>query len=247
MELFTTSLAAAITEKGFEAATLQESMSRFIELSNMTLEKSSTAELYLNEKSLENLNHILDQDKYKKLAEYRELCETNPEAARALSNDIHVKGQLGEGLMEAQLTPYGEVRTQIPVQLDGAATSNKIDIQLVESNSSLKQTELTISDDNIHAINNYDVVKGDTASFEVKNGGTSYLKQELANGDLQQQIAAGKSISDHSFVVINQDTASAILAKPETGSKIISDIQAAGGRLIVGLPEQAVQSAIFLT
>lgn len=246
MDPFTTSMAATMTEKGVETATLQEYMSRLNELSNMTLEKSSTVELHLNEQTSETINQILDQDRYKKLAEYREMCETNPEAARALSNDINVKGQLGEGLMEAQLTPYGEVRTQIPVHLDGATASNRIDLQLVNTDANLKQTELTMSDNNIHRIDNYDVMKGDTASFEVKNGSISYLKQELADGSLQQQIAAGKSISEHSFVVINEDTAHAIVANPEAGTKIISAIQESGGRLIVGLPEQAVQSAIFL-
>ncbi|WP_274362821.1 hypothetical protein [Paenibacillus thermotolerans] len=247
MEPFTSGAAAVAAEAAAEGAAMQEAALHAIELSSAAAEKSAVADVTLNEKTIHTLNELLDQDKYKKLAEFRELSQTDPEAARALSGDIHVKGQMGEAIMEAQLSPAGEVKSQVPVELDGAPSSNVVDLQLTESKMNLKQTELTVEDGGIVSTDNYDVMKGESASFEVKNGGMPYLRQELAAGELQQQIAAGKSISDHSFVVINEDTARAIMANPEAGFKIIQAIQDAGGKLIVGLPDQAVQSAIFLS
>ena len=247
MEFITSSAAAWAAEKAAETSALQESLSQSFELHSKVAELGHLPEMQPNEPTLEALDGILNQDRYKKLAHFREFSATDPEAARAMANDIQVKGQLGESLMEARLSAYGEVKSQVPVQVEGAPTSNRIDLQLLDSDANLKQTELGIEDGSVLRLDNYDVMRGDSASFEVKNGSLPYLQQELASGELQQQIAAGKRISDYSFVVINEDTARAILSRPDAGASIIQMIQDAGGRLIVGLPEQAVQTAIFLS
>ena len=69
------------------------------------------------------------------------------------------------------------------------------------------------------------LIKGDSASFEVKNGGLEYLRQEIVSGDLPQQIEAGKEISDQSYVIINEDTAKRLIENPDAAEVIINKIQ----------------------
>ncbi|MGQ7890635.1 hypothetical protein [Paenibacillus sp. WC2504] len=247
MEPVTSTAAVIAAEKVAETTAIQEWASHAFELSRKMTDGIGVSEIQFNEKTVDTLNQLLDQDRYKKLAEFRETSIQNPEAARALFNNVQIKGQMGESVMEAQLSPYGEVKTQVPVQLEAATTSNKVDLVLTESNANLKQVEINLADNHLFLDNNYDIIKGDSASFEVKNGGLPYLRQELLSGELQQQIAAGKSIADQSYVVISEDTAKSLMANPTMGTEIVQSIQDAGGRLIVGLPEQAVQQAIFLS
>lgn len=239
-------MTAVVAEKTAETFAIQEAGKKLAEVSSMAQEWNRAAELQMNKQVMENINVLLEQDRYKKLAEFRELSQHSPEMVRAAYNDIHLKGQFGESLMESVLMQHGEVRTQIGVQLDGVPTGNKIDLQLLESDASLKQWELRLDKDHVVVDANYNVMKGDSASYEVKNGGMPYLRQELAAGELQQQIQAGRQISDHSFVVINEDTAQALLQSPEQARAVIEQIQDAGGKLIVGLPKQSVQMAMFL-
>ncbi|AYA76028.1 hypothetical protein DOE78_11590 [Bacillus sp. Y1] len=226
-----------VAERVAEAAVVKEIAAPSIEL----------AEVAIDESMITRLNEILDQQEYKKLGEFRELSQTNPEAIPAAFNDINVKGQAGEAIMEANLSQYGQVEKQIPVRLEGADTGNIIDLRLAESNSNVRITELIAEDGQIVANHNYDILKGDSASFEVKNGGVQYLRQEVINGELLQQIKAGKEISDHSFVIINEDTARQLMSSPELAEDTIRRIEEAGGKLVVGLPEQAVQMAVFMS
>ncbi|MGD6778540.1 hypothetical protein ACQCT3_02235 [Sutcliffiella horikoshii] len=249
MEPFSTAAATAVLERSAEGVVLQEGLSLY-QLEQIYRPPEGLGHLgdfHVTEETVTNLNNILDgNSSYRKLEEFRELARTNPEAIMPYFNDIHTKGQAGEAIFEANLQRFGEVRTQEVVQLEGAATGNKIDLQLVESTDNIKQLELTMDNGQVIADGNYDILKGDSASFEVKNGGLDYLRQEVRNGELLQQIEAGKQLSDHSYVVINEDTAAKLMENPTIAENIIRQINEAGGKLIVGLPEEAVQTSIFL-
>jgi len=245
VEPMTAAVATAAVEKASETA-LQETFRHMAEIGRRSSEWSEVGGLRPDPATLERVDALLDQENYRKLNEFRELSRTHPEAVQAAYDNVHLKGQMGECLMEAKLSQYGEVLSQVPVQLSGAETGNRIDLILTESNANLKQIELKVQDGQVVMERNYDLMKGESAAFEVKNGSSAYLRQELASGELQQQIAAGAAHADHSFVVINEDTAAALLDHPEQAAKAIEDIQAAGGKLIVGLPSQSVQMAIFL-
>ncbi|MCI3923537.1 hypothetical protein MO973_25245 [Paenibacillus sp. TRM 82003] len=250
MEPITASAAATAAgvaaEKAAEISATAEISRQAAELGRAAIEGAAASRAEVSAKTVEAVNGLLDQEKYKKLAEFRELSRTNPEAVPAAYNDIHLKGQMGECVMEAKLSQVGEVRSQVPVQLEGAATGNKVDLQLAEAKSMVKQTEISIQNGEAVYGSNYDLVKGDSASFEVKNGGLPYLRQELASGELQQQIAAGLQLSDHSFVVINEDTARLLMQNPAQAAEVVRAVEEAGGKLIVGLPSQAKQMALFL-
>ncbi|MFK0524713.1 hypothetical protein ACINKY_21165 [Paenibacillus illinoisensis] len=238
---------AILTEKAAESAAMQETVQKSLEISHKAAEWNGSAELAPSQETMEKLNGLLDNEKYRKLSEFRELSQTNPDAVQEAYNNVQLKGQMGESLMEAKLSQYGEMRSQIPVQLENAAGGNRIDLQIMESNANLRQIEMNVQGGEITLDRNYDLMKGESASFEVKNGGLPYLRSELLNGELQQQIAAGKQISDHSFVVINENTAKALLQNPDLAAKVITEIEEAGGKLIAGLPSQSVQLAIFMS
>lgn len=247
MEPVTLTAAGIAAEKATEAATVQETIHKSLEISYRAAEWNGSTELVPSRATMENLNGLLDNEKYRKLTEFRELSQTSPEAVQEAYNNVQLKGQMGESLMEAKLSQYGDIRSQIPVQLENAATGNRIDLQIMESNANLKQIEMNVQGGEITMNSNYDIMKGESASFEVKNGGMPYLRSELLSGELQQQIAAGKQLSDHSFVVINENTAKALLQNPDLAAKVIAEVQESGGKLIVGLPSQSVQLAIFMS
>jgi len=246
MEPITSATALVAAETAGEAVA-KETFLQSLEIGRKAAEWNGTNELQPSLETMESLNGLLDSEKYRKLNEFRELSQSSPEAVQQAFNDINLKGQMGESLMEANLMQYGEVRSQIPVQLEGAATGNRIDLQLADSNATLKQVEMNVEGGQIKLEYNYDLLKGESASFEVKNGGLPYLRQEQLSGDLLQQIEAGKQLSDHSFVIINEDTAKAMLSNPNQAAEIISAIQESGGKLIVGLPSQSVQMALFMS
>ncbi|WP_339284444.1 hypothetical protein [Paenibacillus sp. FSL R5-0486] len=239
--------AGFLTEKVAESAALHETIQKPLEISYKAAEWNDSVELAPSPVTMEKLNVLLDSEKYRKLSEFRELSQTNPDTIQKAYNNVHLKGQMGESLMEAKLSQFGETRSQIPVQLENATSGNRIDLQIMESNSNLRQVEMNVQGGEITLDRNYDLMKGESASFEVKNGGLPYLRSELLNGELQQQIAAGKQISDHSFVVINENTAKALFQNPDLAAQVITEIQEAGGKLIAGLPSQSVQLAIFMS
>jgi hypothetical protein len=247
MELFSSAALAAVAEKTAETTVLNETSEAVLsEIEESALELPSLADFGYNQETAQRLNQILDERSYKKLNELREISQTNPELIPSYYNDIHTKGQAGEAILEANLSKFGEVNSQVPFGLEGADKGNIVDLQLKDSQSNIKMLELTEDHGQVFTDYNYDIIKGDSASFEVKNGGFPYLRQEVLNGDLLQQIKAGREISDHSFVVINEDTAKALLSSPH-GSEVIQMIQEAGGKLIVGLPSEPAQMTLFLS
>ncbi len=248
MEPFSTAAATIMLEKAAEGVAVQElNIHQLEQLGRPTEGIGHLKDFQMTDETITYLNKILDgESSYKKLEEFRELARTNPEAVSPYFNDIHTKGQAGEAILEANLQQFGEVRTQEVVQLEGVKTGNKIDLWLMESTDNIKQLELTMENGQLVADGNYDILKGDSASFEVKNGGLDYFRQEIRNGELLQQIEAGKQISEHSFVVINEDTANKLMENPTVAENVITKIHEAGGKLIVGLPEEAIQTSIFL-
>lgn len=243
MEFFS-GAAAAILEKTAETTLLSET-TILSEAAKESIVEWNLGSLEVQPDTITKLDGILEEDKYRKLYELKEVSRQNPELLPAYMNNIHVKGQMGEAYVEANLSRVGEVENQVRVHLSGSETGNIIDVRLKEAASNVKQVELVQNQGEIYLDSNYDVLKGESASYEVKNGGFPYLRQEIVNGDLLQQVRAGKDISDHSFVVINETTANELLRNPY-GTDIIKKINEAGGKLIVGLPPEHAQMALFL-
>ena len=161
LEPFITSSIASLFEKTVETAAVNESNN--ILLTEMKNIESGTGlgDFKLTNESIQSLNETLNNNEYAKLAEFREVSETNPDAAaRQYMNDIHVKGQAGEGIMKASLSRFGEVNSQIHYQLEGAEKANIIDLQLVEAKENIKQIELTIDEGQVISDYNYDTYKG---------------------------------------------------------------------------------------
>jgi hypothetical protein len=248
LEFFSGLGIASLIEKTAETTAINEAGNIMTsEVPNVIGENSglSFGDLELNSESIKALNENLDNGRYQELAEFREASKVNPEIARHYVNDIHLKGQMGEGIMESNLSRFGEVQSQVHHQLEGNDNKNIIDLHLLSSHENIKQVELAMDNGQISLENNYDIQKGESASFEVKNGGLPYLRQEVVSGELGEQILAGKDIAEHSFVVINEDTARELIENPETGEMIIKQIQESGGKLILGLPKEEVQLGIF--
>lgn len=244
MEPLSAALAAAtLSERTAELAVLTE-MQNIALLEQAKLQTAEMGHLQVNEKIIANLQTIVNDNQYRKLNELKQVSETNPELIPAFYNDIHVKGQAGEAIFEANLSQYGMVEKQIPVQLEGVETSNRLDLRLDTAKENIEQLELVVQDGQVVKDTNYDVIVGDSAVYEVKNGALSYLRQEALSGGLLQQVEAGLSISDHSFVVINEDAAQALLENPASVD-IVTKINEVGGKLIVGLPSMPDQMAIL--
>ena len=245
MELLSATLAAAtLSERTAELAVLTE-IQNIALLEHAKLQTAEMGHLQVNEKIIKNLQTIVNDTQYRMLSEMKQVVETNPELIPSYYNDIHVKGQAGEAIFEANLSQYGMVEQQIPVQLEGAETSNRLDLRLDIAKENIEQLELVVQHGQVVKDTNYDVIVGDSAAYEVKNGALAYLRQEALSGGLLQQVEAGLSISDHSFVVINEDAAQALLENPASVD-IVTKINEVGGKLIVRLPSIPDQMAILI-
>ncbi|WP_371371001.1 hypothetical protein [Sporomusa aerivorans] len=241
------STAAVIVEKAAEVTLANEvSKEAMLEAQRLVNESSGINEIQCSEQQMENFYNLIENEaRFQKLNDLKELGRMNPEAARAEFNRTiaNNKGDIGEALSESILSDSGPINRQIRVE--GVDKANIVDIQLDQANSPVVLKEVNIYDGKVILENNYDIVEGETASFEIKNGSFTYLQNEI-NGNLKSQITAGKKLSDHSFVGINEDAFMEMKNDVATTENVLKKIHEADGKLVVMLPESSIQLAMIL-
>lgn len=216
------------------AEAVREASREFIEVT--TKELSQLEEITRSQEFAENFQSALWRDTYFQSNIPREPGDYTG-FLRKLEADGMAKGKLGEMIVEAQSRTVGEVQTQVTIG------DNRIDLRL-EPNRNVKFTEITVRD-GIMELQDMYVKSGSPVSMEIKNGSLPYLQNEL-RGHLQEQIKAGLTISDQSLVVINGDALLEMAARPEHAATLIQQVQDAGGRVVVGLPDYLHQKEILL-
>ncbi len=181
-----------------------------------------------------------DMQTYKRLFQDIEAAKANPETQRALFNSItrgsNLKGQLGEYISKQQLSPYGDLATQLK---EG---SSRLDLVVDRLRSNIKLQEVVIENNEIKLADFY-AKEGQSLALEVKNGGLNYLKQEARSGHLLEQLKAAAG-HNHQLVGISRDLIPELINEPAQSTKGMVEQIIEHGRIVVSLPGEETQITV---
>lgn len=241
--------ATEVAERTAEVSKLTETTIK--EIGNI-LEKQKLTEGISNINELaKNILNPTKQDfiDYKNMFSEIEVAKENPNVARALINKLdngsNFKGSMGEYITGKNLSRYsiGPIESQVKVSNE-IGGYNKLDFKVNKINSNTEFMELKSSKDGIESIPIF-LKEGQSLAMEVKNASLPYFKEQVTGGHLLEQVRAGKSVCDSSFVGITKDLAETFVDKPEVGGPLISSINEAGGSVVIALPDIITQKIIL--
>ena len=184
-----------------------------------------------------------DIKKNKYLFESLKEAEKNPEIRRAILNSLEsnckLKGDTGEYFASKNLEKIGKFNRSIPYEIGDR--KNIIDFVCSEGlNKNESFNALRVSEDGLNIINERVYLpKGKSLAVEIKNG----MSEINSRKHLKEQLEAGKSLCDRSFLGINKGMATEMINNPEKYINAINDLKTKADEIVILMPDVETQIA----
>lgn len=200
----------------------------------------------ISENIIDNIdyNPTLDDVRNNKyLFENLKSAEQNPETRRSvlnnLENNCKLKGDTGEYFAYKNLERLGNFERSVPYESDNR--KNIIDFVCTEGldkNESFKALRISEDGSNVITERVY-VPKRKSLAVEIKNG----MSEINSRKHLKEQLEAGKSLCDRSFLGINNGMAKEMINNPEKYINAINDLRTKADEIVVLMPDIETQIA----